>query len=244
MAISVDFSTKVITIPKSFMTMLSATLYELDVNAFRLALKDIEDNEGIAYLDTHRHNTQVVLAGVTYARTVEIINGYTVTFEDGQYAVKCVGANHNLADVKNLNQVSLIIGNSAGLIGVGSPSDIANAVWDEPASNHNTSGTTGNKLNSAASAGDPWSADLSTYGAGTAGKLLNDMKPVVDATAIKILLIEKILRNKSVTDPATGKITIYDDNGTSVLLEANIFEDAAGSQAYRSQGIERRERLA
>jgi hypothetical protein len=72
---------------------------------------------------------------VSYARTLEIINGYTVEFEDGQYVARCIGANHNLADVKVLNQVSLVIGNSAGLVvaggGTGAPTaaDVAAGVW-------------------------------------------------------------------------------------------------------------------
>jgi len=114
---TINWATKVITIPQSFLTYISGSLYELDVDELRLVLKDIEDSEeGMSFLDTHRHNTQVTLSGVTYARTLEIINGYTVTFENGNYTVRCVGANHNLADVKNVNYVSLIIGNSAGLI--------------------------------------------------------------------------------------------------------------------------------
>lgn len=126
MSISVDWANRVIYIPQNFLTHISGSLYELDVNALRLALKDLEDNpDGMAFPDTHRHNTEVTLSGVTYARFVEIINGYTVTFEDGQYAVRCVGANHNLADVKNVNQVSLIIGNSAGLITVSSGSGLS-----------------------------------------------------------------------------------------------------------------------
>jgi hypothetical protein len=92
-------------------------LYELDVNEFRLALKDIEDSEeGMSFPDTHRHNTEAILSGTTYARQLEIINEYTVTFENGNYSVKCVGANHNIGDVKNYNSVSLIIGNSAGMV--------------------------------------------------------------------------------------------------------------------------------
>ena len=80
-------------------------------------IEDIEDDdEGIPYLDTHRHVTETTLAGLTYARIVEIINGYTVEFEDGQYTVNCVGANHNVSDVKVSNQVSLIVNNAAGLI--------------------------------------------------------------------------------------------------------------------------------
>ena len=31
--------------------------------------------------------------------------------------------------------------------GIGTPTDVANAVWDTPAASHNISGTTGNKLN-------------------------------------------------------------------------------------------------
>jgi len=138
-AISINWASKVIAIPQDDLDVVSAGLYELDVNALRLALKDIEDgDDGMAFPDTHRHNTEVTLGGVTYARTFEIINGYTVTFQDtgNPYTVRCVGANHNLGDVKNVNSVSLIVGNSAGLITVAtggssgpSAGDIAAAVW-------------------------------------------------------------------------------------------------------------------
>lgn len=126
MAISIDWGTKVITIPKADMTQIQTVPFEireLDLDAFRLALKELEDSdEGMMFPDTHRHNTTVTLAGITLARVVEIINGYTVTFEDGQYAVNAIGANCNLADVMNLNQVSLRTFNSAGLqvVSVGS----------------------------------------------------------------------------------------------------------------------------
>ena len=128
MAISINWSTKGITVPQADLTLISGSLYELDVNAFRLELKGIEDSEeGMAFPSTHRHNTEVVLSGVTYARTFEVINGYTVTFQDtgSPYAVRCAGANHNLADVKNVNQVSLIVGNSAGLVAS------SGAGWDQ-----------------------------------------------------------------------------------------------------------------
>lgn len=123
-------------------SLLGGGIYELDVDAFRLELRDLEDSEaGIVELPTHNHNTTVTLSGVTYARTVEIINGYTVEFEDvgTPYTVKCVGANHNIGDVKVVNQVSLLIGNSAGLIQVTSGSgvtnqdkiDIISGVWSD-----------------------------------------------------------------------------------------------------------------
>jgi hypothetical protein len=117
MAISIDWLSRVIFVPQADLTPLGGGVYELDVNAFRLSLKSIEASEiGMPFPETHRHNTQVSLAGATYARTMEIINGYTVEFEDGQYTVVCSGANHNIGDVKVVNSVSLIIGNAAGLI--------------------------------------------------------------------------------------------------------------------------------
>ena len=58
------------------------------------------------------------------------------------------------------------------------------------------------------------------------------------------LLATKLLRNKMVTNPADGTLTIYDDDSTTPLVSADIFEDAAGTQPYRGTGAERRERLA
>jgi hypothetical protein len=129
-AITINWATKVINIPTTFLTLISGTpgtgdnqldpaLYELDVNALRLALKDIEDEEGMPYLDTHRHNGEVTISGTTYARSFELINGYTVDFDVSvydHYTVSCTGANHNIGDARQPNTVSLIINNSAGLV--------------------------------------------------------------------------------------------------------------------------------
>lgn len=54
---------------------------------------------------------------------------------------------------------------------------IVSGVWSALATDYNVSGTMGNKLNGAGSAGDPWTTDLSSYTtAGTAGKILQDAK--------------------------------------------------------------------
>lgn len=120
--VTIDWGAKNIFVPRVFLTLVQSTptvIYELNLNTFRLALKDLEDNgEGMPYPDTHRHNTAVVLSGVTYARVIEIINDFTVEFEDGQYAVNLVGANSNVADRVIVNQVSVRASNSAGLIEV------------------------------------------------------------------------------------------------------------------------------
>ena len=131
MAISIYPATRVITIPQADLTSLGGGVYQLDVNQFRLWLKDYEDNETGMYLsDTHRHNTEVTVGGVTLARVIEIINGYTVTFEDGAYAVTLTGGNNNLADVMNVNNVSLRSNNSAGLIVASdaTPDNLVNAL--------------------------------------------------------------------------------------------------------------------
>ena len=53
--------------------------------------------------------------------------------------------------------------------------EIVNGVWDEAIAGHLGAGTTGAKLNSAASAGDPWTTALpGAYDAGTAGKIVGD----------------------------------------------------------------------
>jgi hypothetical protein len=58
-----------------------------------------------------------------------------------------------------------------------------------------------------------------------------------------LTLIYKILKNKTITDPATGAMTVYDDDDTAVLFTANIFQDAAGVTPYADKGADRRERL-
>ena len=129
MAISINWATKRITVPQADLTLISGTLYELDTNDFRLELKSLEDDaEGMPYVRTHIHNTEVTVAGTTYARTIEIINGYDVEFEDGQYSVRLVGSNNNIWDIENgilvQNQVQVIPTNSAGLISVPSGSGL------------------------------------------------------------------------------------------------------------------------
>lgn len=117
MAISINWGTKIINVPKADLTHISGDIYQLDIDDFRMELKGLEDSEdGMAFPNTHNHNTEVTIGGITYARMIEIINGYTVTFEDGQYAVNLVGANSNVGDVINLNQVSVRSANSAGLV--------------------------------------------------------------------------------------------------------------------------------
>lgn len=126
MAVSVNWSTKVISVPQADLTLISGSDYTYSVDTLRLNLKALEAGEaGIVFDDTHTHNTEVTLAGITYARTVEFINGYTIEFEDLQYGVTLTEANHNVSDVIVRNQVSIVTNNSAGLQTVTSGSGLS-----------------------------------------------------------------------------------------------------------------------
>jgi len=64
--------------------------------------------------------------------------------------------------------------------------DLVDGVWNALASSYNTSGTMGQKLNAAGTAGDPWTTDLSSYTTpGTAGKVLKDKLSTAKFIALK-----------------------------------------------------------
>lgn len=135
MAITIDYLTLIIDVPQADLTFISGTLYELDTEAFRQAVIDIQDSEeGIPFATAINHNTEVTVAGTTFARTIEIINGYSVEFEDGSYSVRLAGSNNNLFDVEAgilvQNTVQIISQNSAGLVAVGGVSPTQQQIRD------------------------------------------------------------------------------------------------------------------
>lgn len=50
-----------------------------------------------------------------------------------------------------------------------------------------------------------------------------------------------LAHHKVVTDPAAGTITVYAEDGSTVLYVADLYENTSGSQAYRGQGADRRD---
>jgi hypothetical protein len=63
------------------------------------------------------------------------------------------------------------------------------------------------------------------------------------ASSANLAIVLKILRNKVVTNPATGQIIVYDDDSVTPLLTGNLFEDVAGTQTYQGQGADRRDKM-
>lgn len=64
----------------------------------------------------------------------------------------------------------------------------------------------------------------------------------VDISA-RMDICSRILRNKTVTDPDTGVMTVYADDGVTPYLTAQLHENVAETQTYRGQGAEVRGRL-
>lgn len=168
MALSINPLTYVIFVPQSFLTFAGGVSYQLNTNVFRLALRDWEDSEeGIYEPITHNHNTTVLLGGIQYARVLEILSPYTITFEETgtPYSVTLTGSNNNILDKTNLGTVQILSNNSAGLI--------QTTIWDEPIANHLLVGTTGKALSDAGSAGNPWGSPVEgNTAAGTFGELV------------------------------------------------------------------------
>lgn len=137
MAISVDYITKVITVPQADCTFVSGTFYTLDTEGdFRLQLMALfADEDHIWMKIPYNHNTEVTIAGTVYARTISIINGYSIQFTpDSQWTVQLEGSNNDIWDVGSgilvQNQVQVIPTNSAGLIvGAGAAGATADEVW-------------------------------------------------------------------------------------------------------------------
>lgn len=124
MALSLDPATKLISIPQADLTFVSGTLYDLDTDQFRKDVMTLLASEDYIWMDdAYSHNGEVTVAGTTFARTLEFINGYSLQFEDtgSAYSVRLTGSNNNLFDVDNgiltpTSLVTVISTNSAGLV--------------------------------------------------------------------------------------------------------------------------------
>ena len=141
MAISIDYSGAPsllrIVVPQADLTNISGSLYELDTDAFFTEVKVLEaSTNGIAFQNAIDHNPAYTVAGVTFARKIEVMNStntnpvlggvanteeWEVFFDpDTAYSVRLAGSNNNIFDLQNAilaNTVTQVIpGNTAGLI--------------------------------------------------------------------------------------------------------------------------------
>lgn len=93
------------------------------------------------------------------------------------------------------------------------------------------------------------SAAFTTTAVGGSGPTPEDIADAVwqhtSATDLldRVTMAQAILRNKTITDPSTGLMTVYDTDGATPLLTAALYQDAAGTTPYAGAGAERREML-
>lgn len=130
MAYSVNWVTRVISIPHTDLTLVSGTRYSLSMDTFRVEIRRLESafNEGLWAPQILDHtNPKIDFAGSDYAGFDELINGYSVTFTGSVERVDLLGSNNNLIDVLNATGVSVVPSNSAGLQRITSGSGLSTA---------------------------------------------------------------------------------------------------------------------
>lgn len=120
MAITVNrtVSPQVINVPRADMLLVQASpeIRQLDLESFRRECREIKDSlDGRPYPRLIDYVAPVTVGSTQLAAIIEVTSAYTVTFEDGLYAVDLAGANSNVFEKTNRNQVSLLANNSAGL---------------------------------------------------------------------------------------------------------------------------------
>ena len=137
MAYAVDWVNKIITIHKADMTQVEVSpyeIYELSLEDFWETIHDLQDNiVAMPFIEIMDNTPPAILGTTTFARTLQIINGWKILFENDDYLVDIVDGNSNLAQNTVRNQVSVYTNNSAGLIegGAGGSGATAEEVWDE-----------------------------------------------------------------------------------------------------------------
>ena len=122
MTVSIDYNTYVIAVSKDETQLVGINpatgleVRELNIDTFGRTLADVQDNTDDVWASTAFSYTKPAnIGGVFLAAVLLILEPYTITFEDGQYAINLIGGNTNIQDVTNVNQVSIRPSNSAGL---------------------------------------------------------------------------------------------------------------------------------
>ena len=118
--IEILWDTFTIFVPREALTLVQSNpieVRELSITDFHESLRDIEDRfDGIVFPTTHNYVGPISISGVSLAQSMIILDPYTVTFEDGEWAVNITGGNSNIADRVNINNVGVRTANSAGLV--------------------------------------------------------------------------------------------------------------------------------
>jgi hypothetical protein len=119
MAYQVDWAAKSIYIPLADLIFEGGSVYTLRLyNDFRKEIRRLEweFSEGLWAPQIMSYTDPLTFSGITLSAAIQIINGYTITFEDAAVDVLLREANSNLVDVTVRNQVRPIPFNTAGYV--------------------------------------------------------------------------------------------------------------------------------
>ena len=116
MAYTVNWTTKVIDVPLSDLTLISGSNYTLDTGDFWIEMRRLESSptdglwaeQVLEFVDTQ------ILSGITYSATVKLINGYTWQVMSTDKNVSLIGKNSNLVETFIPGNGISILGNNSG----------------------------------------------------------------------------------------------------------------------------------
>jgi hypothetical protein len=127
-AFTVNWLTKLVTVPLADLTLVSGINYTMDVDAAHDELRRLEweFTDGLWAAQIIEYIDSQLLSGIVYSPIVKMVNGYTWEIDASNINVALVGANTNLLDtyIPSMS-VSILVNNSGGKIVTGSGLDAA-----------------------------------------------------------------------------------------------------------------------
>lgn len=126
MAYTVNWITKLITIPQADLTLISGDNYSLDMADVHSEIRRLEWalTDGLWAPEIINFYPTVTLSGIAKTPTVEFKNDYTVQFGGSNYNVSVSGYDTNMADVLVPgNGINVVFNNSVGKVASGSGLD-------------------------------------------------------------------------------------------------------------------------
>lgn len=123
MSYTVNWNTKVFTIPLADLTLISGNNYSLDASDLWIEVRRLEASpiDGLYALQAIEFVDTQTLSGIVYVPIVKFINGYTWDINSSNINVSLIGPNSNLLDQYIPgNGISVLANNSAGKQQVGS----------------------------------------------------------------------------------------------------------------------------
>jgi hypothetical protein len=129
--------------------------------------------------------------------------------------------------ITNVTTVNGLAANviTASSLATDAVNEIVDGVWDEAIAGHLSAGSTGLALNSAGSAGDPWSTSLpGAYGAGTAGNILGNNLDVAVSTLATQVSVDAVPTATENADALLNRdFSAVTDSNDRTLLQAARF---------------------